>query len=77
MAKAIPAAIALYGKAEAFETSRVLCIERYSQFIVSFGNKGTYLSCQISCMFLLLIYAFNVSARSKINLSNAKNAQDI
>lgn len=40
MAKAIPpAAIALYGKAGAFEMSRVPCIERYSQFIASLAEQ--------------------------------------
>lgn len=46
MAKATPAAIALYGKAGAFEMSRVPCIERYSQFIAPRGTKRLFISRQ-------------------------------
>lgn len=50
MAKATPAAIALYGKAGAFEMSRVPCIERYSQFI---APRGTV---HLSSEFLVYFY---------------------
>jgi len=46
MAKATPAAIALYGKAGAFEMSRVPCIERYSQFVAPLGTKRPLISRQ-------------------------------
>jgi len=51
MAKATPAAIALYGKTEAFEMSRVPCIERYSQFIALLETNRPLI--RISCIFLL------------------------
>lgn len=82
MAKATPAAIALYGKTRAFEMSRVPCIERYSQFIAPLGTKRPLISLvRISCIFLLLTYALHypgvsVLPRASINLLNVKNAQN-
>lgn len=77
MAKATPAAIALYRKAGAFEMSRVPCIERYSQFIrYTHGTKRPPISRPgISCILLLLTYvrALHCVAQSAFHLSRSIN----